>query len=77
MGLLTIGEYVRKDRSYVKYECTVCGYSGEMRKDHYENGVGCSVCNGKTVLPGYNDVISVRPDLVLYFDNEEDASKSI
>lgn len=62
-----------KNKGFVKYRCTVCGFNGTMRKDHYKIGVGCSVCSGKKVLPGYNDVATKRPDLVRFFKTPSDA----
>lgn len=39
----------------------------------HEDGIGCPICNGKIVVIGINDVATLRPDLVDYFVNKEDA----
>ena len=38
-------------------------------------GCRCGVCSGKIVLKGYNDLNTVRPDLVQYLVNKEDGEK--
>lgn len=35
----------------------------------------CPICNGKQTYQGFNDLATVRPDLVSYFKNPEDATK--
>lgn len=75
MGLSIIDKYTTKGVTRVHYKCDVCGFIGSMREAHYRNNVGCSVCSGKTVLAGYNDVATTRPDLVRFFKNKEDATK--
>lgn len=73
MGIEITGEYAEKSWRYVTYRCDVCGYCGSMRKSHYKNGVGCSVCAGKRVLPGFNDIATARPNLVKYIIPPSDA----
>lgn len=69
------GEKTRSRSRYITYICSVCGYEGQMRNDHWRKGVGCPVCNGKRVQHGYNDVATLRFDLVKYFARCEDAEK--
>lgn len=33
-----------------------------MNRTNAKNPTGCSVCNGKTVVPGVNDVVTTHPD---------------
>lgn len=73
MGIVATGEYSGKSHKYITYECSVCGYNGVMRKSHYQNGVSCSVCSGKKIMYGYNDVATIRPDLLRYFVGKDDA----
>ena len=42
---------------------TECGHEWEAQVCNRANGAGCSVCAGKIVLPGFNDLASQRPDL--------------
>ena len=37
-----------------------------MREEHFKSGVGCSVCSGRKVLPGYNDVSTTDPNIAQY-----------
>lgn len=34
-----------------------------MNRTNAKNPTGCSVCNGKTVIPGINDVATTHPDV--------------
>lgn len=74
MSLIVLDEMTSGGVRFVKYQCPVCGFVGTMRKHHFDAGTGCRVCNGKEVLPGHNDVATVRPDLVRFFKNRDDAS---
>lgn len=74
MSLIILDEMASGGLRFVKYQCPVCGFVGTMRKHHFDSGTGCRVCNGKEVLPGYNDAATVRPDLVEFFKNRDDAS---
>lgn len=40
-----------------------CGHEWETGIVHRTVGSGCSVCSGKTVLQGFNDLATTRPDL--------------
>lgn len=73
MSIEITGEYTKKQQRYINYKCNVCGYCGSMRMSHYKNGVGCCVCAGKKVLPGFNDIATVRPDLAKYITPSSDA----
>lgn len=63
-----------KATDYVHYTCDTCGYNGLIRYDHYRNGIGCSVCAGKKVLVGYNDIRTLRPDIAKFLTIEADAT---
>lgn len=64
-------EYNSKEK-YYKLKCNVCGEE-KILDESQINKTGCSVCNGKTVVKGINDIATTRPDLVKYFVNKEDA----
>lgn len=73
MSVIPTGEFLQGYKRYIKYKCTVCGYEGTMRRDHYNNGIGCSVCSGKIVLKGYNDIATTSPEIAKYIHPKEDA----
>lgn len=55
-------------KTFLTVEYAGCGHtSGELAipADEYiaEKGSGCSTCNPKKVIPGLNDLATVRPDL--------------
>ena len=62
------------ERAY-KYKCLKCNEENMAFISVLRRGVGCPVCNGNKVIKGYNDVATLRPDLVKYFHNKEDAYK--
>ena len=41
------------------------GHEWSARVSERSNGNGCPVCSGKSVLPGYNDLATTRPDLAV------------
>lgn len=49
------------------------GHSWQTTVDKRSNGLTCTVCSGRTILPGYNDLATLRPDLAqewLYGKND-------
>lgn len=50
------------------FKCTKCGnsYYSYIRKQ--VGGQGCPVCNGQVVVPGYNDLATVCPQVMLDWD---------
>lgn len=59
----------------LEYKCKVCGFRGRIRADHYMHGTGCSACNGKSVLIGFNDVATTDPDVARFIYPAEDSHK--
>jgi hypothetical protein len=41
-----------------------CGHEWEAQLSNRDNGAGCSVCAGKTVLAGFNDLASKFPSII-------------
>ena len=64
----------KKYKSY-NYKCNICGYEGHMSEYDLLGGHTCSVCSGKVVMKGYNDISTTHPHLVKYLKNKEDAFK--
>lgn len=86
--LTIINKLFFNGRNHYQYFCNKCGYNcGDgyrygnpiksiwIKKYQLDNGIGCSCCNGKTVSPKINSISKVRPDLIKYFVNKEDADK--
>lgn len=42
-----------------------CGHEWDMVIGDVSNGVGCPFCGGKRVLPGFNDLATTRPELIV------------
>ena len=75
--LIIIDENIRLD-TWVKVYCIVCKqYFYKMLTHAYikDKKSTCSVCTNRTIVRGYNDVATTRPDLVEYFKDKEDAYK--
>ena len=51
----------------VQWRCPVdprhVWWASPMNRTNAKNPTGCSVCNGKTVIPGVNDVATTHPDV--------------
>ena len=45
-----------------------CGHSWAQTPKNRSRGFGCSVCAGKEVIPGVNDLASEHPEIALHFD---------
>lgn len=61
---------------WYKYTCNICGFKDGWNTEHHIlNGIGCSCCDGRTVVKGINDVATTHPEYVKYFANVEDAYK--
>lgn len=67
-----IGTYIRSQDT-VKCKCLLDGYEWDAWPNHLMKGHGCAVCAGQKVLVGYNDIATVRPDLVKYFKSKDEA----
>lgn len=65
-------EYIQRNQYYI-CRCNQCGYEGEKSLSNLKKGVGCAVCTGRIVQKGVNDISTLRPDLLKYFVNINDA----
>lgn len=64
--------YIEK---YYKCKCVIDGYEWTATERGLKSGHGCHVCTNNATLAGYNDVETLRPDLVKYFANKSDVNK--
>lgn len=46
-------------------------WASPMNRTNAKNPTGCSVCNGKTVIPGVNDVATTHPDVAALMVNKD------
>lgn len=63
-------------RNHIKcysYTCLTDKYSGSITESSILRGRGCPVCAGNKILRGYNDLATLRPDLIDLLWNPEDA----
>lgn len=65
-------EYVH-NYQYYKYHCNVCGFENWILLSNLNKGVRCSCCSNASVIKGVNDIATIRPDLVKYFVDVNDA----
>ena len=72
-----IGEY-KNYKTPIKLKCKIHGCEWEQSFFNFKTSPICPLCSEKTsrLISGINDVASLRPDLLKYFKNSEDA-KSI
>lgn len=70
-----IGTYVNNSTP-ITCKCKICGGEWDTKPaslSRKDKPYGCPICRGLKVVKGINDVATVRPDLVKYFVNIEDA----
>lgn len=54
-------------------KCKTDGHEWYVTPRNLLKGRGCPVCAGRTVIPHINSVAALRPDLLQYFENPDDA----
>ena len=80
-GYTTEYTYTKNGKSYIthekhyKYKCNICGFNeGDITEGNLHNKkTGCSCCHNRTIVKGINDIGTVRPDLLVYFVDKNDA----
>lgn len=65
--------YVYREK-YYQYECLECGYT-DWKSENNLKSRNCGCCSGKIPVKGINTLGDLRPDLIKYFENPEDAFK--
>ena len=55
------------------WKCQKCGYEWKAPAYRRSKGNGCPVCSGNIVMPGINDLATVRPDLVVEWDYDKNS----
>lgn len=72
-------KYKKHDKEYItnyqyyKYCCNACGFTNWISLTSLNKGVRCSCCSNHIVVKGVNDVATLRPDLIKYFVDINDA----
>lgn len=64
--------YVEK---YYKCKCLIDGYEWITTERSLKSGHGCHVCTNNATISGYNDIETMRPDIVRYFVHKTDTNK--
>ena len=65
-----------QNKKYYRYHCNICNYNeGWMTESNITTKIGCSCCNGKTIVPGINDIPTTAPFMVQYFQGGYDEAK--
>lgn len=72
-NIKVIGKYVNVETK-IKVGCLIDGYEWDADPRKLLRGSKCPVCTNHKVLSGVNDVATIRPDLVKYFKNKNDAN---
>lgn len=55
--------------------CLTDNYEFEETEQHIFQGVGCPICSGKRLVPGYKTLYDEHPEVLKYLVNPEDAKK--
>ena len=57
-------------------KCIKHNYEFELREQRIKNDIGCPICGGRKPILGYNTIYDLRPDLLKYIINENDAKNN-
>ena len=63
----------KQNLKYYEYKCNKCGADLWIEESSLLRGIGCSCCNGKTVVKGINDIATTNTWMLKYFVDKEDA----
>lgn len=67
------GKIKKCNRRWYKLKCNVCGYKEGWKEEYRVENQNCSCCSGRIAVKGINTIGDIRPDLIIFFKNEEDA----
>lgn len=71
-SLEVVGDYI-SSRTPIKVKCKICNQEFENTPAALLLGTGCLVCSGHLVVRDVNSVATLRPDLIKFFKNPNDA----
>ena len=71
-SLEILGHYINS-KIPIKVRCKKCGQEFENTPTALLLGTGCLICSGHIVVRDINSVAALRPDLIKYFKNQDDA----
>lgn len=73
------GKPYNHNEKWYRYKCLKCGNTDWVIEDAFvgHQHVGCNACchPPKKLVPGINDIATIAPWMVRYFENPEDATK--
>lgn len=73
-GIKMIGEYI-DTRTPTDFQCSVGHVWPAIPFNVYMHGSGCPYCTGVSVLIGFNDLATVRPDVSKMLKNQDDGKR--
>lgn len=65
-------KYYIERKKYYLVKCLRCNNIQWLEEYQILNR-GCGICSNRVIIPGFNDLATIRPDLIKYFENPEDA----
>ena len=69
-GVEVLGQY-RKVHEKIAVRCRKCGGEWSPGPNQLLRGQGCPYCTGKKALGGVNDLATLRPDLIPFWDGDK------
>lgn len=73
-GIEMIGEYI-DTRTPIEFRCNVGHVWSAIPFNVYMHGTGCPYCTGVSVLEGFNDLATIRPDVAKMLKNKDDGKR--
>ena len=65
----------KKRLKYYKYHCNVCTYENHVEESSLLKGTGCTLCSGKDVVEGINDIATTDSWMIDLGVSKEDAKR--
>lgn len=73
-GKLRPLDITSKTPKKVWWKCSTCNNSWLSSVAHRTDGRGCPYCKGKSVMPGFNDIATLKPELADEWDYEKNGT---
>lgn len=75
-NLVVTNKMIRNTKKYYTCKCNKCNGEFDILERHLLlTKSNCPYCTGKKVLVGFNDLSTIRPDLIKYLKSESDGNK--
>ena len=72
----TPDQFTRGSNERINWICEKCGHRWCAKINGRTGGDGCPCCTGRVVVPGKNDLVTLKPELVKEWDYQNNGGKT-